>query len=316
MKKSLGSIITSIIIIILIALGFALSSYNFGEVQIKTIITLSIVCGCSILYCFIVGEITRNNSQMDKLWSILPIIYTWIIAGYSGFNVRNVLFAIVVSLWGIRLTSNFARKGAYKLKFWEGEEDYRWQVLRKNKYLSNKFAWGAFDLLFISLYQNVLVLLICLPSFVTMTSGAPLGTFDYLAIGFALLFLMIETIADEQQMAFHTTKRKMLNEGKSLEDLPDPYNLGFNTTGLWKYLRHPNYLGEQGIWISLYFVVLGAQVANYGIFNWTIIGPLLLIFLFMGSSSFSEGVSAGKYKEYKNYQDQVYKYLPFHKFKY
>ena len=316
MKKSLGSIITSIIIIVLIALGFALSSYNFGEVQIKTIITLSIVCGCSILYCFIVGEITRNNSQMDKLWSILPIIYTWIIAGYSGFNVRNVLFAIVVSLWGIRLTSNFARKGAYKLKFWEGEEDYRWQVLRKNKYLSNKFAWGAFDLLFISLYQNVLVLLICLPSFVTMTSGASLGTFDYLAIGFALLFLMIETIADEQQMAFHTTKRKMLNEGKSLEDLPDPYNLGFNTTGLWKYLRHPNYLGEQGIWISLYFVVLGAQVANYGIFNWTIIGPLLLIFLFMGSSSFSEGVSSTKYKEYKNYQDQVYKYLPFHKFKY
>ena len=316
MKKSLGSIITSIIIIVLIALGFALSSYNFGEVQIKTIITLSIVCGCSILYCFIVGEITKNNSQMDKLWSILPIIYTWIIAGYSGFNVRNVLFAIVVSLWGIRLTSNFARKGAYKLKFWEGEEDYRWQVLRKNKYLSNKFAWGAFDLLFISLYQNVLVLLICLPSFVTMTSGASLGTFDYLAIGFALLFLMIETIADEQQMAFHTTKRKMLNEGKSLEDLPDPYNLGFNTTGLWKYLRHPNYLGEQGIWISLYFVVLGAQVANYGIFNWTIIGPLLLIFLFMGSSSFSEGVSSTKYKEYKNYQDQVYKYLPFHKFKY
>lgn len=316
MKKSLGSIITSIIIIVLIALGFALSSYNFGEVQIKTIITLSIVCGCSILYCFIVGEITKNNSQMDKLWSILPIIYTWIIAGYSGFNVRNVLFAIVVTLWGIRLTSNFARKGAYKLKFWEGEEDYRWQVLRKNKYLSNKFAWGAFDLLFISLYQNVLVLLICLPSFVTMTSGASLGTFDYLAIGFALLFLMIETIADEQQMAFHTTKRKMLNEGKSLEDLPDPYNLGFNTTGLWKYLRHPNYLGEQGIWISLYFVVLGAQVANYGIFNWTIIGPLLLIFLFMGSSSFSEGVSSTKYKEYKNYQDQVYKYLPFHKFKY
>lgn len=33
--------------------------------------------------------------------------------------------AILVNLWGIRLTLNFARKGGYSWKFWEGEEDYR-----------------------------------------------------------------------------------------------------------------------------------------------------------------------------------------------
>jgi len=31
---------------------------------------------------------------------------------------------------GIRLTANFALKGAYHWRFWGGEEDYRWQVLR------------------------------------------------------------------------------------------------------------------------------------------------------------------------------------------
>ena len=26
--------------------------------------------------CFVVGELTRNVSQVDKLWSIVPVLYS------------------------------------------------------------------------------------------------------------------------------------------------------------------------------------------------------------------------------------------------
>lgn len=314
MKKYIGTILTVLVVATLCVLGFVFAPPALDQTQKETLLILVIVCGCAAAYCFIVGEITRNNSQMDKLWSILPIAYTWIIAIKGNMNPRLVLFAIIVTLWGIRLTINFGRKGAYRLKFWQGEEDYRWSILRQNKPFTNKAVWALFDLFFISIYQNALVLAICLPALACMSSNEPLGGWDYGAAFAALGFLLIETAADEQQMAFHTTKKKLLAEGRSLEELPSPFNKGFNTTGLWAYARHPNYLGEQGVWLSLYFFCLGANVVQYGVFNWSMVGPLLLVLLFLGSSSLGESISASKYKEYPLYCKHVSKYVPFIKY--
>ena len=314
MKRTIDTILTSLVVITLIILGLVFNPITLSEVQKETLIILLIICGSSALYCFVVGEITRNNSQMDKLWSILPIAYGWVIAAKSGMNPRQVIYAILVTLWGIRLTFNFARKGAYSIKFWAGEEDYRWIILRSKGAFQNRFVWALFNLFFISIYQNALVLAICLPSFAGMDSAATLGVFDYIAFAGAAFFLLIEAIADEQQMFFHTTKRNMLKEGKSLEELPAPFNKGFNTLGLWAYSRHPNYLGEQGFWLMLYFVVIGAGAATYNFFSWSAIGPLLLVLIFLGSSNLQEGISSGKYSEYPNYIGRVSKYIPFRKY--
>ena len=314
MKKYIGTAITVITLLTLSVLTIVFSSYEFTSLQLDTLLILGIICGASILYCFVVGEISRNNSQMDKLWSILPIAYTWVIAIKGGMNIRLVIYAIIVTLWGLRLTVNFARKGAYRIKFWEGEEDYRWAILRKNKFFQSKVVWALFDLFFICFYQNVLVLAITLPALACMKSTAAFGVFDYIATASSLLFLVIETIADEQQWKFHQTKKKLLSENESLEELPEPYNLGFNTFGLWSYFRHPNYLGEQGIWLCLYIFAIGAGVTNYGVFNLTIIGPLFLVLLFLGSSTLSESISSKKYPKYSSYCDQVFKYLPLRKY--
>ena len=315
MKKYIEIILVAIVAVTLMVLGFVFNPISLSKLQLETLLILGCVCGGSALYCFVVGEISRNNSQMDKLWSLLPIAYTWIIAAKSGMNARQVIIAVLVTLWGIRLTINFARKGAYTWKFWSGEEDYRWKILRTKKGLSNKFVWALFNLFFISIYQNALVLAICLPSLAGMESTAPFGVFDFIAIGGTALFLIIEVAADEQQMFFHTTKRRMLNEGKTLEELPHPFNKGFNTLGLWSYSRHPNYLGEQGFWFMLYFFVIGAGAVSYYCFSWSLAGSMLLILLFLGSAEFQETVSKGKYPEYQHYLDTVPKYIPFRKYR-
>ena len=275
--------------------------------QLSVLRTLLIIMGCSALFCFVVGELTGNNSQMDKLWSILPIIYTWVIAVRGGMAPRLVLMAVLAMLWGCRLTFNFARKGAYRLKFWEGEDDYRWAVLRAKKEFQPRWKWTLFDLFFISTYQNALVLMTTFPALVAMRSDAPLGWFDIVAGALMAGFIAWETVADEQQWKFQTRKWAMLKEGRKLDELPAPYNKGFNTTGLWSVSRHPNYFAEQGTWVAFY---LFSVAAGTGIFNWSAVGALLLIVLFLGSSAFAEEISGGKYPEYARYCQEVSRFFP------
>jgi len=280
---------------------------TLDALQLETLKTLVIITLCSAVYCFVVGELTQNNSQMDKLWSILPIVYTWIIAAKGGMAPRLVVMACLATLWGARLTFNFGRKGAYKLKFWEGEEDYRWKVLRAKKEFQPHWKWMLFNLFFISVYQNVLVLMTTFPALVSMNSTMPFRWVDGLAAVLMFGFILYETIADEQQWKFQSKKWAMLGQGKKLEELPAPYNKGFNTTGLWRVSRHPNYFAEQGTWVSFYIFSIGAGI---GLFNWSAVGALLLIVLFLGSSSFAEDISSSKYPEYAQYIKEVSRFFP------
>jgi steroid 5-alpha reductase family enzyme len=314
MKKIVGTVITVCIVLLLIALCIVFRGADFDENQISTLKILLIICGCSAAYCFVTGEITKNYSQMDKLWSILPIAYLWIIAAKGGFDLRLSVYALIVTAWGIRLTVNFARKGAYRLKFWEGNEDYRWSIVKNHPVFSKGFAWTLFDLFFISIYQNALVLAICLPAVACMGSANSFGIIDIIAAGLAVAFFVLETVSDEYQWQFHQQKKKLLEKGKTLDEIPLPYSLGFNTLGPWSRMRHPNYLGEQGIWLSLYIFAIGSGAAQNGIFNITFIGPLLLILLFIGSSTLGEKISSQKYPQYKSYINQVCKYIPIKKF--
>ncbi len=308
--ETVSTVFAITVVLALTAACIFFSDLTLTDLQKGTLNTLLIVCTLSIAYCFIVGELTQNYSQMDKLWSILPIVYVWIIAVRGGMKTRLVVYALIVTVWGIRLTLNFARKGAYSLKFWTGVEDYRWSIVRSSPVFERRILWTLFDLLFISTYQNLLVLAICLPALACMESQAPLGFFDAVAILTAVLFLLLETVSDEYQWKFHQTKKKLLAQGTDLADLPKPYDLGFNTFGPWKRMRHPNYLGEQGIWMCLYLFTIASKVVRYGFLHWTMTGPLLLILLFMGSSMLGERISSSKYPMYRDYVQQVHKYLP------
>ena len=281
----------------------------YTAIQYDTFCILLTICACSALYCFVVGQLTHNYSQMDKLWSLLPIAYVWVIAGKGSMKTGLVIYALVVTAWGVRLTINFARKGAYSIRFWEGREDYRWSIVHSSPIFKSNFTWALFNLFFISIYQNILVLAICLPAWAAISSDTAFSAVQIAGLTAVVLFLVLETVSDEYQWNFHKKKNQLLKEKGRLEDLPYPYSLGFNVTGPWSRMRHPNYLGEQGFWLSLYFFALGAQL------HITIAGPLLLILLFIGSSTLGEAISSKKYPLYASYMEQVRKYVPIRKFK-
>ena len=213
MKKTVGTVVSACVVIALAILSIVFNTQSVSEEQLSTLKILLAVCACSAVYCFIVGELTRNYSQMDKLWSLLPVAYTWIIAIRGGMSARLIVYALIVTAWGARLTVNFARKGAYRLKFWTGNEDYRWSIVRQSPFFKHGFVWTLFDLFFISIYQNALVLAICLPALACMGSSAPFGAMDVAAAALAIAFLILETVSDEYQWRFHSAKAATCRSG-------------------------------------------------------------------------------------------------------
>jgi len=202
---------------------------------------------------------------------------------------RLLVMALLVTVWGARLTFNFARKGGYT-----GMEDYRWAILRARM---TPGQFQAFNLLFIVLYQNALLVLISLPAWIAWQHPAPLTGWDVALALLFLAFLAGETIADQQQWNFHQAKKRA---GGTLEP-------GFVTTGLFRYSRHPNFFFEQAQWWVFYLIGAVAAVtagvgAWGGLLNPTIIGPVLLTALFIGSTIFTESISASKYPAYAEYR--------------
>lgn len=263
-----------------------------------------IIMFSAVIVCFVVSEITRNYSQVDKLWSFMPLIYG--IVALSAFpSTRMWIMCLLVGLWGFRLSYNFSRKGGYNIIPWRGQEDYRWRVMQENPILKGRIRFGLFNLFFISFYQHFLILLFSSP-FLLAAKYQDIGIMflDIVAALLMILFLVIESIADNQQYMFQNLKRKKRTSERLYEE---SLKNGFLSEGLWKYARHPNFAAEQAIWISFY---LFGVAASGKLINLTIAGPLLLVLLFLGSSELTERISSDKYSGYAKYKTDVPKFVP------
>lgn len=281
---------------------FLLSGSDAYSGLLRNFVTIMLV---TALVCFVVGELSKNYSQVDKLWSLMPIVYAGVTLYAFPASPRIWLMAVLVTLWGLRLSYNFYRKGGYHIIPWKGEEDYRWNILRQNPRLKG-FRMVLFNLLFISFYQQALIMLFSTPLLLAAKySTTALQVTDVIAATGMLLFLAIETIADNQLFAFHRQKQqKAPIDGRFTASLQK----GFMADGLWKYVRHPNFVAEQSIWVMFYLFSVGASGEWL---NWSIVGCILLILLFQGSSKFTESISIKKYPEYKNYRQTVPRFIPF-----
>jgi steroid 5-alpha reductase family enzyme len=260
-----------------------------------------IVAGVSCAFCWIASLITKDTSWVDRIWSIVPAVYVWIfaIAGIvDGADAgRLIVMAVLVTAWAARLTFNFARKGGYT-----GMEDYRWAILRGRM---KPWQFQLFNLFFIVLYQNALLVLITTPAYVAWQNPAPFGVWDAVFAVLFAAFLVGEFVADQQQWNFHQAKKAA---GGTLEP-------GFVTTGMFAHSRHPNFFFEQAQWWAFYALGATAAVASGlgvwgGALNWTILGAGLLTVLFIGSTIFTEAITSSKYPAYADYQRRTSMLIP------
>jgi len=251
---------------------------------------LAAVCALTWVLSLITGE----HSWVDRIWSVIPVVYVWVFAGSAGLqDARLNLMAVLVTLWGIRLTYNFTRKGGYA----PGGEDYRWAFLRTK--MAGWQFW-LFNLFFIVIYQNILLFLITLPAWVAFDHRTPLNGLDIVLAVVFLAFLVGETVADQQQWNFQAWKKSESDAGRD----PQPR---FLQSGLFRFSRHPNFFFEQAQWWVLF---LFGCVAAGSILQWTVIGPLLLTALFIGSTVFTESITLSRYPEYAEFQRRTSPIVP------
>ena len=309
MIKKVVVLLLSLIFLVSIIFYGNVFEFKLNEIQSLVFKQSLFIYGILTIACFVVGEISKNYSQVDKVWSIAPIIYVWFFTYNSDFNSRMVIMSILVTFWGIRLTYNFARKSGYSIYFWKGEEDYRWKILKERVPVFDiKIIWSLFNLLFICTYQMGLIFLFTLPILAAWQGqNSPFGITDALISITMLVFILIEAIADNQQYKFQTTKYELINNNKKLTG---DFKKGFLTNGLWSISRHPNFAAEQLIWITFYIF----SITSTGIyFNWSITGCILLIILFYNSANYTESISEKKYSDYKNYKQNVPMFIGFMK---
>ncbi|MEF2976048.1 DUF1295 domain-containing protein [Subtercola sp. YIM 133946] len=253
-----------------------------------------VVFGAICVVVWVLSVLTNEHSWVDRIWSVVPVVYAWIFAGAAGLNdARLDVVAVLITLWGIRLTFNFARKGGYR----PGGEDYRWQVLRSRM---PGWQFQLFNVFFITIYQNIILLLITLPMLTMWQNQRPFSALDVVAALVFVAFLAGETTADQQQWNFHSWKRAETAAGRE----PDPR---FLQTGLFSVSRHPNFFFEQAQWWVVFF--FGA-IAAASVLQWTVLGAVLLSTLFIGSTVFTESISKSKYPEYADYQARTSALVP------
>lgn len=204
---------------------------------------------------FAVSLAVANASLYDPYWSVAPavIVVAWVVsAGPTG---RSVLVAALVLLWAVRLTANWALS-------WRGlgHEDWRYVQIRGDT--AGRAPWWLVNLTGIQLMPTLVVFAGLLAVWPAVTvAGAPLGPLDALAAAVTVAAVAVEAVADGQLRRF---ARDPANQGRIVD------------RGLWRYSRHPNYLGEIGFWWGLWLFGLAAAPGWW----WTVAGPVAMVLLF------------------------------------
>lgn len=214
------------------------------------------------LVVFAFSRAFDNSSFYDAYWSVAPAVAApWLAFGVfekEGISVRKWLVLMVVFAWAIRLTLNWARQ-------WRGlaHEDWRYARLRP---VWGRAYWlgslGGFHLI-----PTICVFLGMIPLLAIMRSDRPVGWLDLIGVGVCWLGTLLETVADEQMADFRRQERERP------ADAPRRRFQG----GLWRYSKHPNYIGECGFWIGLSVCGLAARPAH----AWSCaVGAVVIVLLF------------------------------------
>jgi steroid 5-alpha reductase family enzyme len=203
---------------------------------------------------WVASVIVRNVAIIDAFWGFGFVVAAWTYyATTDGFLARKMLMALLVTVWGLRLSLHLAIRNFGK------PEDYRYRAMRTH--WGRRFTWVSLFSVFAP--QAVLLWALSVPIWQAQRAPTPthLGALDVLGTGVFVVGLLFETVGDEQLRRF---KADSANRG------------GVMDRGLWRFTRHPNYFGDATVWWGLGLVALATPGAL-----WTISAPAAMTLLLL-----------------------------------
>jgi len=181
---------------------------------------------------FVFSVIFGNASVYDPYWSVQPPVILAAFAVGQKLNAFGVLLIVVVVFWALRLTANWAYTFANL-----NHQDWRYTMLKEK----TSVLYPAINFVGIHMVPTLVVYGCVLPAVYAVKSSLALNAGSVVFLCVSLGAAIMQGTADIQMHKFRKNK-----------------NAPFIRNGLWKYSRHPNYLGEILMWWGIALSVICA----------------------------------------------------------
>lgn len=233
---------------------FVFLALDHAELNYLVSILIADVVATVVVYVF--GLFFKTASMYDPYWSIQTfVIYACLLSHYHTWNINNIIIFIAIVLYSIRLTVNFVI-GFDSLKY----VDWRYKMLKEK----TGIFYQVVNLLGICTFPTLVVYSASIPAFILAVQVMEFYPLIFIGVSIILLGTLLELIADIQMKIFikkRTSKSDIIN------------------IGLWKFSRHPNYLGEILIWFGLASCLVILYPMYWYYFAGAIINLLMFLFI-------------------------------------
>lgn len=234
--KNIGRAWSFVIVtlIYLAATAVGVVSYMYLHFGFWIDLLLADVIATAVVFVF--SLIFRNASVYDPYWSVQPVVITIAyVVSAKELSAAQILFLAAVLFWGVRLTANWA----YTF-FGLGHIDWRYAMLKEK---TGKL-YPIVNFVGIHLVPTLVVYGCVLPVAFTFRENPTCNAGAAVFFAAAIFATILEGAADVEMHRYRKNR-----------------NGTFIRNGLWKYSRHPNYLGEILMWwaIALAYVCMAPQ---------------------------------------------------------
>lgn len=142
-------------------------------------------------------------------------------------NIGNIILSIIVIIWALRLGSFLF------IRIKKAGEDIRFREIKKSP--SRFFMTWTLQGMWVSLCSAC--------ALAGIAKGIIINNYFYCGLAIFLIGFIIEIVADTQKTKFRSNPK---NKDK------------FINSGLWKFSRHPNYMGEILLWLGISIISLSS----------------------------------------------------------
>ena len=257
--------------------------YGFDRRKLKMIFNLLLISLAIQIALFIPAFKFKTDKLTDLSYGLTFVLLAMIAFLLSDMSSPKLLLLLMITAWGLRL-------GIYLfIRINKTKKDSRFDEIRIDfiKFLS---FW---------VLQGISVFVILIPSLLFFQTISAFSLLSLFGFGVWFLGLVIEAFADQQKFSFINNEK---NKGKWVN------------VGLWKYSRHPNYLGEILCWVGIYLYTYGSLSAAYRLIG--LLSPLFIIILLLfvsGVPKLEEKADKkwGDNKDYQKYKKKTAVLIPF-----
>ena len=273
MKRGLSkhASLTLTVIVYLAAAVIGVFAYRMLPFTWQT--NLLIADAAATVIVFIFSVIYKNASIYDPYWSVQPMFITAAYALAEGTGGAGAFALLAIFCWGIRLTGNWV----YTFRGYGDYEDWRYIMLREK---TGSF-YPVINFTGIHMVPTIIVYACTLPAVYLIKSGAQLNILSAVFILLSFGSIYLELSAD---MSMHRFRRS--GHGSFIRE------------GLWKYSRHPNYLGEISFWWFTGLALVSVYPDKWYLLFGAFVNTLLFAFVSIPMADEHQARKAG-YAEYR-----------------